>query len=289
MAKIADFFGAPRRAAAARSRHTPRPIPVRKMGFNFRDVPKYWFAGSPLATHFANGLNLVFPDGERFFIRSVKHFLGEIKDDPELLARCRNFFGQEGSHGHEHEGVFEALESHGYDVQRWLAWYRDHAYERVEKRVSPKMRLAVTAALEHLTATMAEHGLSEDSEVDLAHPVMRDLMKWHAAEEIEHKSVAFDVFEKVDGRYWVRALGMVIGMLVLTYYSRSAQRMLLAQDGLSKREVRRMHREAIRNSPDRRLLWFGLLKYLRPGFHPDENDNYQLAERYLEGIGRLEG
>ena len=289
MAKIADFFGVPRRGARSRAAHQARPIPVRKMGFDFSEVPKYWFAGSPLATHFANGLNLVFPDGERFFIRSVKHFLDEIKDDPELLARCRNFFGQEGSHGHEHERAFENLESHGYQVRPWLTWYRNHAYEGIEKKVSPKMRLAITAALEHLTATLAEHGLSENSEMDLAHPVMRDLMKWHACEEIEHKSVAFDVFQRVDGRYWVRALGMIIGMIVLTFYSRSAQRMLIEQDGISRREARRMHREAIRNSPDRRLLWLGLLKYLRPGFHPDDVDNYHLAERCLERIGRLQG
>jgi predicted metal-dependent hydrolase len=32
-----------------------------------------------------------------------------------------------------------------------------------------------------------------------------------------------------------------------------------------------------------------VLEYLRPGFHPDDIDDYGLARAYLESIGRLEG
>ena len=42
--------------------------------FPFADaeVPRWWLYGNPVMTHMANGLNLLFPPGERFFIRSVK-------------------------------------------------------------------------------------------------------------------------------------------------------------------------------------------------------------------------
>ena len=82
----------------------PRPIPVRSMGFEFDEsIPRWWILDTPIATHFSNGVNLLFPDGERFFIRSVKHYMDVIDRDPELRARVRGFFGQEGRHGHEHE------------------------------------------------------------------------------------------------------------------------------------------------------------------------------------------
>jgi len=111
---------------------------VRKMGFSFADVPRYWFYDSPFVTHTANALNLLFPAGERFFVRSVKHYLPQITDS-RLRARVRAFFGQEGSHGHEHEQVYELLESQGFEIRAWLEWYERTAYEVFERRI-PRRR-----------------------------------------------------------------------------------------------------------------------------------------------------
>ena len=91
-------------------------FPVRKMGFSFDEVPRRWFYDSVLVSDLVNALNLLFPAGERFFVRSVKHYVPQLRD-PELRARVRAFFGQEGSHGHEHERAFEMLESQGYEVR----------------------------------------------------------------------------------------------------------------------------------------------------------------------------
>lgn len=263
-------------------------IRVRKMGFDFSSVPRHWFFGNAWATHVANGLNLVFPEGERFFIRSVKHYLTEIEDDPELLERCRAFFGQEGSHGHEHEKAFRVLESQGFDIQTWLQWYERAAFGKVEQRFPPNIRLAATAALEHLTATLAEQGLLS-SELDNAHPVMRDLLRWHACEEIEHKSVAFDVLKKVDDRYWVRVSGMVLGLAGMLYFWRSAAKMLLEQEGITRAQAKRERAAAKARGQNRNYLWRGFVQYLRPNFHPDDHDNYGLAKAYLQKIGRFEG
>ena len=88
-----------------------RPAPVvRNMGFAFEDadVPRWWLHDNAVAKHLSNGISLLFPAGERFFIRSVKHYLDRI-EDPELKARVRGFFGQEGRHGHEHQRAFRIL------------------------------------------------------------------------------------------------------------------------------------------------------------------------------------
>lgn len=265
---------------------TGHPIRVRKMGFDFSEVPRHWFYDSPFVTHVANGLNLVFPAGERFFIRSVRHYLDRI-DDPELCERVRAFFGQEGRHGFEHEQSFAMLEAHGYDIRSFLQWYEEWAFERLAPLFPPNMRLSVTVALEHFTATLAEQGLTTEF-LDHAHPVMRDLLRWHAAEEIEHKSVAFEVLQQIDPRYHVRIAGLVLATLGLMFFWRAGTRMLLAQEpGLDAREIARQRRAARARGQDNSFLRRAIFEYLRPDFHPDRHDNHRLARDYLASIGRL--
>jgi hypothetical protein len=66
------------------------------------------------------------------------------------------------------------------------------------------IQLAVTCALEHFTALLAQEVLGPDSPFGKAHPMMGALWRWHAAEENEHASVAFDVFRAIDGSYRLR-------------------------------------------------------------------------------------
>jgi uncharacterized protein len=270
-----------RRASAA-------TFPVRKMGFSFDEVPRRWFYDSVLLTDLANALNLLFPAGERFFVRSVKRYLPRLTDEG-LRTRVRAFFGQEGSHGHEHERAFEMLEAQGYEVKKWLHWYERFAYEVLEPLVPPNIRLSVTVALEHFTAALAEVALTREF-FDHAHPRMVELLRWHACEEIEHKAVAFDVLKEVDPRYWVRMVGLVLAGVTLMGFWHSSTKMLLAQEpGYTKAQRRREQKEARARGQDRRALLRAVLPYVRPGFHPDDIDNRALATEYLRKIGRLEG
>lgn len=264
-----------------------RPIPVRKMGFDFSKVPKKWFYDSIVVSHIANGLHLVFPAGERFFVRSVQHYLKQI-DDPGLRARIRAFAGQESSHGLEHERAFEMLEAQGYEIQTWLRRYHRIAFELLEPRVPHVLKLSTTAALEHFTATLAEQGLGTEF-LDHAHPVMRDLLRWHAAEEIEHKSVAYDVLQAVEDRYAVRVAGLAIAVTLLLNFWRGATAMLLAQEDISKAQIAAERKAARARGQNKRFVLSALASYLRPSFHPDQVDNDQLARDYLESIGRLAG
>src|SRR5438552_2843891 len=78
-------------------------------------VPRHWLGGNAVATQMVNGVNLLFPIGERFFVRSVHHYLGRITD-PALRAQVRGFASQEGRHAQAHERFFGVLERQGYDV-----------------------------------------------------------------------------------------------------------------------------------------------------------------------------
>ena len=140
--------------------------------------------------------------------------------------------------------------------------------------------------MEHFTATLAEQGLSTEF-LDHAHPVMRDLLRWHAAEEIEHKSVAYDVLQHVDDRYIVRVAGLVVAAGLLMTFWRSATRMLLAQEDISKKQIAAERKAARARGQNNSFLLEAIGSYLRPNFHPDQIDNDAMARDYLRSIGRL--
>jgi predicted metal-dependent hydrolase len=262
-------------------------FPVRRFEEDFSTLPRWWFGGDPGMTHAINGMNLVFPDGERFFIRSVRRYLDRITD-PELRSRVQLFSGQEGQHGAAHERQFAALESQGFELESWMRWYRWAAYEVIEPAAPPILRLAATVALEHYTASFARVALETDL-LDPADPAMASLLKWHAAEEVEHRAVAYDVYVAVGGGYFVRVLGLVLATATLLFFWQSGTRHLMKQEGdLSKKGIA-LDRTAAREARARRVkvIREALLSYLRPGFHPDDVDDGASAAQYLASIGRL--
>ena len=148
----------------AQTSNPDRKVPTRRMSFeeSLQDLPKHFAADGDLITsHLAAALSAVFPDGEDFFVRSVRHFRDQITD-PELKRQVAGFIGQEAMHGREHRAFNDRLDQLGYPTKR---------VERVDQvgpRASasgccpPKSNLAATAALEHFTATLAELVLTSE-------------------------------------------------------------------------------------------------------------------------------
>ena len=281
-------------AAPPKGRAAPRP-PVRPRAprLGFAGVSRHWFAGSRAATHLANGVNLLFPHGERFFIRSVRHYLDRVS--PELAAEVKGFFGQEGRHAQAHERLFETLRAQGFDIDSILRRYEHIAYDYIEKAAPPPVRLAVTAALEHFTAILAEDALTSDS-LSFADPEIRQLLEWHAVEELEHKAVAFDVLQVVAPSYALRLLGMAMATMTLGGFWIWATGELLRQDGSSLLEARKELAE-LRARADSdggsarvmepigtRVFLRGILEYVKPGFHPMNRDHSELIARTLKRL-----
>src|SRR5262245_21497450 len=97
---------------AVEQKSTSAPLQVRRMSLDFRGVPRVWLDGDLVATHVVNAVNLLFPDGERFFVRSVAYHLDRITD-PALRAQVKAFAGQEAEHCNAHEAYFATLEAQG--------------------------------------------------------------------------------------------------------------------------------------------------------------------------------
>lgn len=274
---------------SVRRRATPRAIPVRAPRFSLEaaEVPRAWLGGSVLSSHVVNALSLLFPEGERFFIRAVKHYLPAIEDDPGLRERVRGFFGQEGRHGHEHDRLNDLLAAHGYDIERFLRFYQRLAYSVIEPATPPHVRLSTTVALEHMTATLAEVALTTGV-LENAHPEVRRLLFWHAAEEIEHRSVAFDVLSRVDPRMRTRVLGLGMASAILALFWSTALLMLLEDERALPRGAddaragRHFAREVKKAGP---IVGRALASYLRRDFHPEAGLAQELAVRALAVAG----
>src|SRR5258705_682678 len=98
-------------------------IVPRDLDVDLARVPRHWNAGNVAATAISNGVSMLFPHGERFFVRSVKHFLDRI-DDPKLRADVKAFFGQEGRHAKAHDDFNDVLRAQGYQVDQFLDTYQ---------------------------------------------------------------------------------------------------------------------------------------------------------------------
>jgi hypothetical protein len=252
-------------------------------------------ANSAAATAVINGVSLLFPWGERFFVRSVRHYLDQLDPvaEAELRAQIKGFFGQEGRHARAHDRFNEVLRQQGYEVDDLLTRY-ERIGDWIEARSSPQLRLAVTAAAEHFTAIMAENALRAGM-LDQAAPELRALLAWHAAEEIEHKAVAYDVLQRVAPGYALRVRGLALATLLLGGLWAWATLSLLRQDGVGPaaavRGLRALRRRAARAGVTpaepivRRVFARGIREYLRRDFHPDQIATAGLAEAWLAARG----
>jgi len=261
-----------------------RIVPTRRMTFeeSLADLPKHYAAdGDLIGSHLAAGLSAVFPDGEDFFVRSVRHYRDQITD-PDLKRQVSGFIGQEAVHGREHRVFNDRLDQLGYPTKTFEKLTKKGLAIR-ERLAPPAANLAATAALEHFTATLAELVLSDEEVRRLfGADAVRDLFVWHALEESEHKAVAFDVYKAIGGserlRVWsMRFLryGFVVGMSLQIIIS------LLGDRETYRRGVLRASWRRFRHSPIiQRRLWDQLCDYDRRYFHPDDSDTNALVEQW---------
>ena len=271
---------------------TPRSVPTRRMAFEeaLGSVPKHFGAGGDIvSSHVAATLSAVFPDGEDYFVRSVRRFRDQVTD-PQLEPQVAGFIGQEAMHGRQHRAFNRRLAELGYPTLLFERVTKG-ALAVAEKVLPDRANLAVTAALEHYTATLAELVLSEEQVRGLfGDGEVRSLFVWHALEESEHKTVAFDVYRAVGGKEWMRRLvmdGVTIGFIGGIGLGLGIS-LLTDRDAYRPVRLARSLRRLLGTPVVRLQVWRDLRAYNRVGFHPDDRDASALIERWrteLFGVG----
>ncbi|WP_406229886.1 metal-dependent hydrolase [Nocardia sp. NBC_01009] len=268
-------------------------INARDVHFDFDSVPMHYIPGEVLATHIVNVMHLVLPEGERAMANCLAEALPLIRDE-RLREEVAGFIGQESMHASSHEGARRHLQSIGLDVEsyvRKIAWLvdrilGDHGLTGRAKDAWLKERLGLFAGMEHYTAVLGEWLLEADIlEEKGMHPTMLDLVRWHGAEEVEHRSVVYDAYMYVDGSYARKARTAALASATLLPLFIVSTAHLYRKDSEPNKGrlwplqfVSATVRGVI---PSFTVFFTELPRYLRPGFHPSQLGPMDTALRYL--------
>ncbi len=265
---------------------TPDNVAIKpqRMGFEFGEkVPHYWLDNSYILSHTMNALSVLFPQGEQFFVDSVRYYQDQI-NDPKLKKEVRGFIGQEAMHSLEHESMNQHVRDQGMPVEE----LEEHleVVLGIAKKLPKRHQLAITCALEHMTAMMADMLLERSDVREDMHETMRPLWVWHAIEETEHKAVAYDVFNQVGGTYAERTFYLAFSTAALGMMASYFTTRMMLNDPKNfslKGSARGLWRMWGKNGTFSSLIptW---LEYFKPGFHPWDHDNSELIARFKEQI-----
>lgn len=265
----------------------------RDVRFDWSGLPLRWIPGEPVASHVINVLHLLLPEGERWFAATFQRALPLIADDA-LREDVIGFIGQEAIHAEAHQGVLDYFREHGLDPApyvRHMEWLFGHilgdrpGLTATQQREQLIEHVAVVAAIEHFTAFLGYWILNAGAlDSAGAHPVMLDLLRWHGAEEVEHRNVAFDLLVHLDPRYVRRVRAFALTGPVLVWLWARGARFLAGADP----------------DPGTKVTWRGCVaagrrgvlpglpdaarsaaRYLRRGYHPSQEASTRQAVAYL--------
>ncbi|BBX82700.1 metal-dependent hydrolase [Mycolicibacterium aubagnense] len=269
-----------------------RLVRARRIHFNYPDggLQRHYVQGDLVMSHIVAYLSATFPEGEDFFVRSVRNYADQVTD-PVLKEQVKGFIGQEVTHSREHVALNERLQQMGYPT-RFNDRITRRSLQRDERIFSPITCLAMTAALEHFTAVFAETLLGdEDARALLGATEVRKMLLWHAYEESEHRAVAFDVYRAVGGterrRIWT------MRMVTFTFFGSVAlfTTLSLLADRATYHPVRLIRSLwALRRSPFlKRSVRQRFRQYNKVGFHPNDVDNTDLLEHWKPELFGVDG
>jgi predicted metal-dependent hydrolase len=268
-------------------------IRPRRVEFAWEPTPLAWIPGDPVTSHIIDVLHLLLPAGERWFVHVYKQALPLIEDE-QLRSDVKGFMGQEAVHSRAHAAVLDHLSANGLDAEpftRRIDWMfftlgGDGAFRWVPRKRWLLERVAVIAAIEHFTAVLGAWILDSPALDEAgADPTMLDLLRWHGAVEVEHRSVAFDVFRALHDSWFSRLRTMIVAAITMAYLWRRGMRFLCAADPTYVGPVPRF-RDFYRASkqgllPSPWSLVMAIPRYCRRDYHPSQEADTQVALDYL--------
>lgn len=292
------------KTGAASASNTQGQLVPRRVEFDWSGTPLDWIPNHAYASHFINQINLLLPAGEFWFCRLFNKAMPLISDE-KLRQDVQMFIRQEAMHARAHGGaIAEYLQAHQIDTKAntakmdWLfgTLLAEKPFGKtVPKRLEHRwlmLRLGLVAAVEHMTCVLGKYAL-ENKHWDAAgaDAVLLDLLRWHGAEEIEHRSVAFDLYKHLGGDYLSRyylscvAVPLVIGLWVdgaaniMEQDKRFAgKKFSVLRPGMWM-EWARVSRTGMLPHP----LWLAAqqLPFFRPSYDPVKEADTQQALNYL--------
>jgi predicted metal-dependent hydrolase len=283
---------------APEDQFVPEEVAVRPRDVHFQwdTAPLHWIPGDPYGSHVVTALNLLLPVAERWFSELLSEALEHVRDD-RLREEIVGFIGQETVHAKTHDQLLvDYLSRHGIDPApfvRQVEWIADQYDQRVSQATPQNRRKALASgthalcAAEHFTGVLGHWTLNnswDDMGVD---PTMCDLYRWHAAEEVEHRHVAYNV-AKYFGMDFVAqaAAGALVPLVVYAMMLRGIKFLVHADPGLPNlgylRLVWKLRESVKRGSiPSTRYVLRTALRLFRRDYNPLDEGNTAQAVAYL--------
>jgi len=266
---------------SAQDSKTPFRIKPRRMNFPFAKIEKkYFFDDNLLKSAYMAAMSSTFPGGEGEFIETVRLFRDQI-EDKDLKAQIKGFIGQEGHHSYQHKQFNVALQKLGFDAVR-LEKIFDQELAHTIKDLSAEERLAFTVCFEHQTAILAEEFLMNRDLLKGMDETFKSLMLWHSVEEIEHKSVAFDLYMQCVGdRALLKKMQRkAVLMFSLRVYKYMMYLMWWSRSFPSWRDIKGYTKFMFGKGGLMRKLRKPYKDFFRDDFHPWDNQNQDLIDQW---------
>lgn len=289
------------------SHYVKSDIEARKISFDFSKTSIYW-AGSPFITHATNPLHMLLPPGELWFCRVFNNALSEITY-PQLYQDVKGFIGQEATHAKSHNGLLEFYKENNIDLSEYVKsidllfknWFEKKPFNK--QWLNPILgkkwllfQVGMIAAIEHFTAVLGMWVLEEDRLNDIDQEVLR-LIRWHGAEEVEHREIAFKLFkhlcETKIGFYFGRQLTMAIVLPIFIIVWGRAIKYSINQDQiLDKNTIPTTYYKILKaiekeskitgKAPSLKYLLASVIRWGSPFYNPKNEGNDQIAKYYFQ-------
>jgi len=270
----------------------PERMTVRQVPFEFQPGSEQarttWHPDKPEFAHIVNSASLAMPYLEPYLIRTMREARSMISDD-KLKQELDLYIRQEATHYKQHKKFNDTLTAQGY------ASVADHEailgddYAKLEQNRSLKFNLAYAEGFESMALAIGQM-LIEDREYLFSdsESAVASLVLWHFVEEIEHKNVAFDVFDHIYGSYGWRMFGLFYATGHIFWRTGQGYRQLLREDGLwatfsSRWRLLKLLGRLIGNILPK---W---LRIIRPGYHPCQIADPAWGQAWAEAFEKDEG
>jgi uncharacterized protein len=260
---------------------TPMDVLPRHMEFPYAQMQtKDFFDNNCLKSAYIAAMSATFPAGEGEFIKSVRMFRDQVEDE-DLKQQIKGFIGQEAHHSLQHKRFNEALREKGYDAVRLEGVFEKDLAWSIKSR-KDKERLGFTVCVEHMTAVLAYDFLTKPERMHGMDPSIKPLMLWHAVEELEHKSVAFDLYMQVVGnrKFLHRAMRVAMVLLSYRFMKYSVKLLWWAKRRPSWREMKGFWKFLYGKGGLMRAMAPQMKDFFRDDFHPWDQDDTALIDKW---------
>lgn len=211
----------------------------RRMRFEYPDdFTAAWTPELPEFACVANSVSLLMPHVEPMFVRAIRHGADELRRvgglSEELSADTAAYLRQEASHLAQHRRFNDLLITEVPSlrrVDRAIAWTVRHLERRWGRGTHGVTTLAGLVAGGEAVAYAIARWTEPRMGTLLrgADPTAAQLYLWHLAEEVEHKSVAYDVFIALGGKKRTYLLGLLTLLTILGVFVVTGTTLMLAK------------------------------------------------------------